>query len=124
MVQGRFARACLAVVLAMPIAGCGSDGPPEAPDPFGHLGAACTRFAEVGCAKNAECRPPAVSTCMSTLYASCVDEGQQHAPTCVFTAAFAIDDCNNRLEAMTCADYCTTTSSGTVCSAPCVWVCP
>ena len=84
---------------------------------------ACTKFAEVACAKNAECLPPADANCMSTQLAGCLDDGQQGGPACVPTAASAIDGCGASLPALTCADFCSTSASVTICLAPCLWFC-
>ena len=80
-------------------------------------------FAEVTCAKNAQCVPPADSGCKAAQYASCVNDGQEGGPNCVATSASAIDGCASDLAAMTCTDYCSTTSSGKFCWAPCIWLC-
>jgi hypothetical protein len=124
MARGRFSRAFLTALLAASAAACSgdsSDGPPQ--DPWESLGAACTRFAEVGCAKDAECLPPIDSGCVAALYADCVNDGQEGGPNCVAKSASAIDDCATDLAAMTCTDYCTTSSAGTFCYAPCIWLC-
>ncbi|HXU04235.1 MAG TPA: hypothetical protein VN903_24915 [Polyangia bacterium] len=125
MARKRIARAgAAAVTLAISLAACGgggSDGPPQ--DPWEHLMQACTTWAEVVCQKNAACIPPVDPNCMSTQLASCLDDGQQGGPTCVPTAASAIDGCAAKFPATTCSDYCTTSTSGKICLAPCIWLC-
>jgi len=123
MASTGFARACATAALAMSLAACGggSDGPPR--DPWEHLMTACTTWAQAVCEKDAQCAPPAVSTCMSTELAGCLSDGQQGGVACVPAAASAIEGCAGGVTAMTCADYCTTTSSGRFCSAPCIWLC-
>ena len=76
-----------------------------------------------GNAPNAACIPPVDPNCMSTQLASCLDDGQQGGPTCVPTAASAIDGCAAKFPATTCSDYCTTSTSGKICLAPCIWLC-
>jgi hypothetical protein len=111
--------ATLAAVMLM--LGCG--GGPEA-EPV-KLEDACQRHAEAGCKKNAECAPPEEADCVSKQVAECIAKGNENGPSCVQTAANAIDACAPKLDAMTCDDYCGPPSSDgfNFCFAPCFWFC-
>ena len=86
---------------------------------------ACEAYAMVACQKNAQCVPPADSSCSSKQVADCLATGTENGPKCVSTAAQAIEGCTPTLQAMTCANYCSQNPAGFVfCFAPCVWLCP
>jgi hypothetical protein len=104
------------------LTGCGEDLPPKE-----QVAAACREWAEVGCRKNHECvgLRETMDACIAQEEAECLVDAEKNGPTCYENLAEALADCAPRLEATTCAQYCSTSQNGSLfCFSPCFYYCP